>query len=129
MTEHLFEVGTAVTFTASHVMPGAEGPEGVLHEHDYKVEVVVSRSELDDQGTVVDLLLLEAALEGLRDQVAGKDLEVIKPPAAVAVTVEVFAEWAHGFVARSLAASGAEDLSVRVWESETAFGGFRARIG
>ena len=30
MTESGFEVGLAVRFTASHVMEGMEGPEGVL---------------------------------------------------------------------------------------------------
>lgn len=128
MTEPQFEVGTAVRFTSSHVMPGAEGPEGFLHEHDYRVEVVVSRSKLDDQGTVCDLLVLEAGLDRLRERVEGQNLEVIKPPGAVAVTVEVFAEWAHDFLARSLAGTDAEVMAVRVWESEVAFGGFRDRL-
>ena len=128
MTEPQFEVGTAVSFTSSHVMPGAEGPEGILHDHHYRVEVVVSRSQLDDQGTVCDLLVLEAALDRLREKVEGQDLEVIKPSGAAAVTVEVFAEWAHGFLARSLAGTGAEVMAVRVWESEVAFGGFRDRL-
>lgn len=128
MTESCFEVGTAVGFTASHVMPGAEGPEGVLHEHDYRVEVVVSRSELDDQGTVCDLLLLDATLDRLRDQVEGQDLEMIKPAEAAAVTVEVFAEWAHGVLSHALSGTGVETIAVRVWESDVAFGGFRDRV-
>lgn len=128
MPEQLHEVGTGVEFAASHVMPGVEGPEGVLHSHDYRVDVVVSRSELDDQGMVCDLLLLDDALMRLRDQVADRDLEEIRPPDAEAVTVEVFAKWAHEFLSRSLAETGAETLAVRVWENEFAFGGYRDRI-
>lgn len=109
-------------------MPGEEGPEGVLHEHDYRVEVVVGRHQLDDLGTVCDLRLLDDALNELRGHVGGRDLDMIRPPEAPAVTVEVFAEWAHRFVAGRLVATGVETLSVRVWESDFAFGGFHDRL-
>lgn len=125
MTERGFEVGLAVGFVASHVMEGMEGPEGVLHEHDYEVEAVVGRAELDDLGMVCDLDLLADALERLRGEVEGKNLEVIRPPGVDSVTVEVFAQWAHGFLAHALAPTAAEWLGVRVWESDVAFGGFR----
>ena len=41
-------------------MPGVEGPEGELHEHDYRLEVVVEREKLDDRGMVCDLDVLDA---------------------------------------------------------------------
>ena len=52
---------------------------------------------------------------------ADKNLDVIRPADAEAVTVEVFARWAHDFARRrDLAGTGAEMLAVRVWESATA---------
>ena len=45
-------VGTAVDVRALHVMPDVEGPEGELHTHDYRIEVVVERERLDDRGMV-----------------------------------------------------------------------------
>jgi 6-pyruvoyl-tetrahydropterin synthase len=39
----MYQVGTAIEFPAQHVMPGMEGPEGQLHEHDYRLEVLVER--------------------------------------------------------------------------------------
>ena len=124
----MYEVGTSVAFTAEHVMPGVEGPEGELHSHDYRLDVVVTREVLDDRGMVCDLDVLDAALEKLTGVVAGKNLDLIRPPDAEAVTVEVFARWSHGFLADLIASSGADDLAVRVWESPTAFGGFRAPL-
>ena len=56
----------------------------------------------------------------MRDQ----NLEVIQPPNAAAVTVEVFARWLYGAVADAVRAGGGEMLTVRVWESPVAFGGF-----
>ena len=113
----MFQVGTAIEFTAQHVMPGVEGPEGELHEHDYRLDVVVEREKLDDRGMVCDLDVLDAALQRVHATVAGKNLEVIRPDDAEAVTVEVFARWAHDFLADAIQGTGAEQLAVRIWES------------
>ena len=129
MAERGFEVGTAIQFIASHVMPGVEGPEGTLHEHDYRLEVLVSRNALDERGMVCDLDVLDAVLDDLREQVEGRNLDFLQTEGQPAVTVEVFAEWAHAFLARNLAGAGADSLAVRVWESDVAFGGFRDRLG
>lgn len=124
----VYEVGTAIEFPANHVMPGVDGPEGVMHEHDYRLETVVSRAVLDDKGMVCDLDLLEAELIRIADLLGGQDLEQIRPVDAEAVTVEVFARWAHDTLAPLLAATGAESLLVRIWESPTAFGGYQGPV-
>jgi 6-pyruvoyltetrahydropterin/6-carboxytetrahydropterin synthase len=124
----MFQVGTAIEFTAQHVMPGVEGPEGELHEHDYRLDVVVEREKLDDRGMVCDLDVLDAALQRVHATVAGKNLDVVRPDDAEAVTVEVFARWAHGFLADAIQGTGAERLAVRIWESPLAFGGYSARL-
>lgn len=121
----MYETGTSVTVRALHVMPGMEGPEGELHDHDYRIEVVASRTELDDQGMVVDLDLLDGALAHVASIVRDENLEKIRPAEADAVTVEVFARWVHGAISERLPADG-EELAIRVWESPTAFGGYRA---
>lgn len=124
----MFQVGTAIEFPAQHIMPGVEGPEGELHSHDYRLDVVVEREKLDDRGMVCDLDVLEAALQGIDAIVHGKNLEVIRPVDAEAVTVEVFARWAHDFLADAIRNTGAETLAVRVWESSTSFGGYSDRL-
>ena len=121
-------MGTAVDVRALHVMPGMEGPEGELHAHDYRIEVVVEREELDERGMVCDLDVLDAALAAAADHVRDADLERIRPPEAEAVTVEVFARWAHGFIGDAVRGSGADDLTVRIWESPVAYGGYRAGL-
>jgi 6-pyruvoyltetrahydropterin/6-carboxytetrahydropterin synthase len=122
----VFEVGLSTTFKAWHVMPGMEGPEGELHEHDYRLEVVAARRALDERGMVCDLDVLERAMLDTVNIVEGKDLEMIRPPDEEAVTVEVLARWSHGEVASRLESGAIEMLSVRVWESPVAFGGYSA---
>jgi 6-pyruvoyltetrahydropterin/6-carboxytetrahydropterin synthase len=122
----VFEVGLSTTFKAWHVMPGMEGPEGELHEHDYRLEVVAARRSLDEHGMVCDLDDLGRAMLDTSALVEGKDLEMIRPPEREAVTVEVLARWSHAEVVSRLGAVGIEMLSVRIWESPVAFGGYSA---
>ncbi|MCA1844780.1 MAG: 6-carboxytetrahydropterin synthase [Actinobacteria bacterium] len=124
----MYETGTSVTVRALHRMPGMEGPEGRLHHHDYRLEVVAGRRGLDEAGMVVDLDALDAALGAVARRLHDADLECIRPPDAAAVTVEVFARWLHRELAPVAARAGAHDLAVRVWESPTAFGGYRAAL-
>ena len=121
------EVGLSRSVRAFHIMPGLPGPEGQLHDHDYRIEIVVDREQLDGRGMVCDLDVLEAALTELTSRVEGRNLDEIRPAGTEAVTVEVFARWVHDSLSPAVAAAGGETLAVRVWETPVAFGGYRAR--
>jgi 6-pyruvoyltetrahydropterin/6-carboxytetrahydropterin synthase len=123
-----FEVGTSADLRALHRIPWLPPPEGDLHSHDYRVEVVVERETLDGRGMVCDLDVVEAALREAVAELEGKNLDSIQPPEAEAVTVEILARWFHARLGDAIRAAGGEELAVRVWESPTAFGGYRARV-
>jgi 6-pyruvoyltetrahydropterin/6-carboxytetrahydropterin synthase len=123
-----FEVGTSADLRALHRIPWLPPPEGDLHAHDYRVEVVVEREALDGRGMVCDLDVVEAALREAVAELEGKNLDSIQPPEADAVTVEILARWFHARLEDAIRAVGGEELAVRVWESPTAFGGYRARV-
>jgi 6-pyruvoyltetrahydropterin/6-carboxytetrahydropterin synthase len=123
-----FEVGTSADLRALHRIPWLPPPEGDLHAHDYRVEVVVAREALDGRGMVCDLDLVEAALREAVAELEGKNLDSIQPPEAEAVTVEILARWFHARLGDAIRAAGGEELAVRVWESPTAFGGYRAPV-
>ena len=120
-----YEVGLSRKVRAFHVMPGLPGPEGQLHDHDYRIEIVVSRDQLDDRAMVCDLDVLEDALTRLTERIEGRNLEEIRPADAEAVTVEVFARWVHDTLTAAIAAGGGATLAVRIWETPVAFGGYR----
>jgi 6-pyruvoyltetrahydropterin/6-carboxytetrahydropterin synthase len=121
-----YEVGLSRSVRAFHVMPELPGPEGQLHHHDYRIEIVVDREQLDDRAMVCDLDILEAAITELTGRIEGRNLEEIRPADAKAVTVEVFARWVHDTLAPAIATAGGDTLAVRVWETPVAFGGYRA---
>jgi 6-pyruvoyl-tetrahydropterin synthase len=120
----MYHVGTAAEFVAFHVMPGMDGPEGTLHSHDYRLDVVLDRDGLDQQGMVCDLDVLHAVIADIVDTVEGKDLDLIRPEGCDAVTVEVFARWSHRQLAAGLAGSGVDRIHVRIYENPVAFGGY-----
>jgi 6-pyruvoyl-tetrahydropterin synthase len=122
----VYETGTALQVRSFHVMPGMPPPEGERHSHDYRLDVVVRRDDLDERGMVVDLDLLDRALRDTAARVDGVDLETVVP--AEAVTVEVFARWLHGQLSAGLGRLPGATLAVRVWESSTAFGGYTASL-
>jgi 6-pyruvoyltetrahydropterin/6-carboxytetrahydropterin synthase len=122
----MYETGTAVEVRALHCMPGMPPPEGELHAHDYRLEVVAHRGELDEQGMVVDLDVLNAALEQIADTVRDRNLDDVVGTARV--TVEVFARWAHGELASRLEQSTDLSLRVRVFESADQFGGYAGPV-
>ncbi len=123
----MYETGTALQVTAFHVMPGMLPPEGERHSHDYRLDVVVRRDDLDERGMVVDLDVLDAALSGAARRVDGADLDEVIPDVD-AVTVEVFARWLHDQLAATVGSLPGATLAVRVWENESAFGGYTAPL-
>ena len=123
-----FEIGASANLRALHRIPWLPPPERDLHAHDYRVEVIVERTNLDGRGMVCDLDAVYAALGQAVAEVEGEDLDSIRPPELEAVTVEVLAQWFHERLADPIRGAGGEALAIRVWESPTAFGGYRARL-
>src|SRR5260221_14470878 len=90
------EVGLSRSVRAFHIMPGLPGPEGQLHDNDYRIEIVVDREQLDDRGMVCDLDVLEATLTELNSRVEGRNLEEIRQTGTEAVTIGALARLRHG---------------------------------
>ena len=123
-----FEVGASAPLRALHRLPWMTGTEGEPHEHEYRIDVVVARGELDERGMVCDLDVLRAALDDVVARLTGRDLDEIRPEDAEAVTVEVLARWLHAELTEPVRLAGGQSLAIRVWEAPDAFGGYRAPV-
>jgi 6-pyruvoyltetrahydropterin/6-carboxytetrahydropterin synthase len=121
-----FEAGIVGIVRAAHVMPGRPLPEGDIHSHEYRLEVVVERPELDEAGMAVDLDTLRNALQQTIIEVDGVDLgEHLQ---LEEVTVERFARWVHARIADAIGSIPDATIRVRVWEAPDAFGGYAAPV-
>jgi 6-pyruvoyltetrahydropterin/6-carboxytetrahydropterin synthase len=123
-----YAVGVVGTVQARHVMPGLPLPEGAPHDHDYRIEVSVERTSLDEAGMVVDIDVLRRALAAVTDTMTGGDLgEVLETDEAV--TVERLSRWLHARLVQALGALHETEMTVRVWEGPNAFGSYRDVVG
>ena len=86
-----FEVGASADLRALHRIPWLPPPEGELHAHDYRVEVVVRGDTLSPDGMLLDLDQLNAALSDCLAELDSADLDQLPSFAGVNTTVEMVA--------------------------------------
>ncbi len=123
-----FEVGASRPLRALHRLPWGTEAEREPHEHEYRIEVIVESTELDERGVVCDLDVLGGALADVLGRLEGRNLDEIRPNEADGVTVELLARWLHAELRESVRAAGGQSLAIRVWEAPDAFGGYRAPV-
>ena len=119
----MYEVGVIATFSATHQLHGDFGPSSLLHGHDYRIEVRCAGPALQQDGTLLDITVVQAAVRGVTDSLAGRSLNELAELDARNPTAEVLASYICQCLASSLAGL-ASRLSVTVWESPDAFASF-----
>jgi 6-pyruvoyl-tetrahydropterin synthase len=123
-----FKTGISVAFHASHSLKGNFGPACEVHPHDYRLDVAVGGSFLTDEGILIDIVQLEAAVRGLVDPWDGKCLDQLTELQGINTTVEVLARFVHERVSRKLSEYGDFTLEVKVWESPSVWGAYQAPV-
>jgi 6-pyruvoyltetrahydropterin/6-carboxytetrahydropterin synthase len=92
----MYEVGVARSFHAAHQLEESSSA-GEEHEHDYRVEAVVRGSVLEDNGMLLDLDSLGAALGTCLGELESVELESLATFEHENTTVEIVAHhiWNH----------------------------------
>lgn len=118
----MFEVGVARTFHALHHLEQEARGAPHDHDHDYRVEAVVRGEALTENGMLLDIDVLTAALAACLEELDASDLDTFPAFAGRNTTVEVVADhvWEHvrGAVPHS---APVESLRVTVYESTDAW--------
>jgi 6-pyruvoyltetrahydropterin/6-carboxytetrahydropterin synthase len=122
----MFTVGVKRSFVARHFLIGGDwGSENELHGHDYTAEVELEGLALDQHGYLLDIVEVEAALDAVlaryRDSVLNDQPEL----AGLNPSLERFAELLANQLADRLRGVGFSALTVKLWESDTAWASFR----
>lgn len=117
----MFEVGVAATFEAAHRLRGDFGPATRLHGHTYRVELTVAGDRLGDDGTLVDIARVQAALAEVTAALHMRDLDEVEGLRGVNTTAERVAEHVARGVAQHLTGPDGCILTARVWESPSAW--------
>lgn len=126
----MYQLCVAREFIAQHKMVGADfGPEGVIHSHPYRVEVILEGERLDSLGFLIDIAVLEKRLTevvtGYRDRILN-DLEVF---AGQNPSLENFARIISDDLEPVLSTLPLTSSTIRVWEHALAWAAFRRERG
>jgi len=125
----MFTLGIERRFIARHRMVGGDwGPENDLHSHPYRLEVAVEGETLDRHGFLVDLVDLDRQLDGLIGQYRECILNELPAFAGLNPSLENFARILCTSLAAKTKTAGFGAVTVRLWESDTAWAAFRETL-
>lgn len=111
-------------FVAQHYLTVPDcGPENEWHSHHFEVEVLLEGDELNQHGYLVDIVDVEAALDGLVDRYRDATLNDLPEFDGLNPSIEHFSRiFCESFRERV----DAEDLdtTVKIWEDEDAWASY-----
>jgi 6-pyruvoyltetrahydropterin/6-carboxytetrahydropterin synthase len=124
-----YTVGLLRAFVAEHQLVGGDwGKENERHSHPYRLEVVFEGEALDRHGYLIDISVIEPRLDALCDRYRGAMLNDLPEFAGKNPGIEQFATIIADRLAPDLARSPVRALTVKVWESDTAYATCRRHI-
>ncbi len=107
-------------FAAAHALRGYEGPCARLHGHNWKVEVEVEASALDEVGMGLDFKVIKDATRAVTDRLDHRNLNELAPFDELNPTAENIAAHLYRELARRLDDERVRVRAVTVWETERA---------
>jgi 6-pyruvoyltetrahydropterin/6-carboxytetrahydropterin synthase len=115
----MFEVGVGRTFHALHQLEAEDPSASHEHSHDYRADVVVRGERLAENGMLLDLDALGAAVTTCLDELDSADLDTLPAFSGENTTVEMVAGhiWEH---VRELLGPSSPLASLRVTVYESA---------
>lgn len=114
------------SFIAQHFLIGGDwGSENELHSHQYRVELQLEGASLDQHGYLVDIVAIEAHLDGLVANYRDRTLNELPDFEGLNPSIEHFARILSEHLAARLAAPNVRAFTVKLWENEIAWTSYR----
>ena len=120
-----YRVTKAFAFSASHALPGYDGPCAEMHEHDWKVAVTVRAGQLNSSAFVIDFFKLEELWKRIKARFDGGVINEVEPFNAEWPTSENLARWMFEEFERGMPLATVLER-VEVWEDETSGASYSA---
>ncbi len=119
MTAH-YTMKILTDFAAAHYLRNYEGPCSRVHGHNWKVEVEVSASRLDEIGMGLDFKWIKQATNKLVERLDHQNLNELPVFDQQNPTAENIAAWLYRELSRMLNTDVIRVASVTLWETERA---------
>lgn len=107
-------------FAAAHLLRNYEGVCNRLHGHNWKVEVQVTATQLDDVGMGMDFKVIKDATRELIGKLDHRNLNDIPPFDKINPTAENISAYLYKELSNTLNADDIKISSVTLWETDRA---------
>ncbi|HQU15564.1 MAG: 6-carboxytetrahydropterin synthase QueD [Chromatiales bacterium 21-64-14] len=107
-------------FASAHTLQGYPGACARMHGHNWKLEVEVEATGLDDMGMGVDFKIIKGAARELSDQLDHRYLNEIEPFDRINPTAENLAAWFYQGLSGKLNDGRVRVSAVTLWETDRA---------
>jgi len=123
----MYEVSVRATFSAAHRLRHYRGKCEVLHGHNWAVEAAVSSRDVDENGMVVDFVMLRKALKKILAEFDHSYLNRHPYFKKANPSSENMAKYIHDQLRGRLSAlrSPLAAIAVKVWETEGSCAAYR----
>ncbi|MEW6386624.1 MAG: 6-carboxytetrahydropterin synthase [Thermodesulfobacteriota bacterium] len=116
-------------FPARHFLVGGDwGEENQPHVHHYQVEVELRGDLLDAHGYLLDIVDLEAQLDGLVEYYRDRTLNDLPEFAGLNPSIEHFARIVCQTLKNRLKKSNLKTMRVKIWEADIAWAAYQEEL-
>lgn len=116
----MYEITVTTHFSGAHRLRYLQGKCEELHGHNWKVEVTVSSSRLNQEGIVIDFKVLKQKVENVLKSLDHTFLNDLPSFSNLEPSSENIAKYIFGHLKRELKGCSVVLKKVTAWESENA---------
>ena len=125
----MYKVAVTREFIANHFLIGGDwGAENEPHAHHYVVEVSIESDTLDEHGYLVDIVDIEAGLDGIVDYFRDTMLNDKPEFEGLNPSIEHFSRILNQKLAKKIKMGSIGTLSVKLWENESCWAAYKSKI-
>lgn len=118
----MYKLGVRRKFSARHYLIGGDwGDENIEHTHNYQLELVLEKKELDHHGFLVDIVEVEHHLDEVTATFQDQLLNTHVAFADINPSIERLATVIHDIFTKRLESFQLEALTVNIWEDDIAW--------
>lgn len=116
----IYTLKIVTDFAAAHTLRNYQGACNRLHGHNWKVEIVVKATQLDDAGMGIDFKVIKKETKAIADRLDHYYLNDIPPFDKINPTAENLAKYFYDELSQALSNEVISVESATLWETERA---------
>jgi len=118
----MYKLGVRRKFSARHYLIGGDwGEENIEHSHNYQMELILEKKELDSHGFLVDIDEVAKHVDEVTATFKDQTLNTLSSFAGTNPSIERLATVLHTIFRTRFASFQLEALTITIWEDDIAW--------